>query len=139
MALANADHDDDFDSNEDDVVLFSRPVDSSSIVENAMDQVDRDRMYDSRSMTTMTTEYSHDVKVQKALARVSDAARHDLVPIGTARAIAKGRASYGLSQQQLATRLSMDVKKIAGIESGTAVFNADDVRRIRIFLGLKKF
>lgn len=127
---------------EEEIVLFGRPVtdEGSSIIEQAIDRALHDDVFGrpSKSATTTTTHFSRDVKINKALAAETDAARHKLVPIGTARAIAKGRAAFGLSQRQLATRLSMDVRTIADIESGTAVLNPHDVRRIRIFLGLPK-
>ena len=129
---------------EEEIVLFGRPVtdEGSSIIEQAIDRALHDDVFGrpskSATATTTTTHFSRDVKINKALAAETDAARHKLVPIGTARAIAKGRAAFGLSQRQLAARLSMDVRTIADIESGTAVLNPHDVRRIRIFLGLPK-
>jgi ribosome-binding protein aMBF1 (putative translation factor) len=117
---------------DDDIFVFGQPITST-----VCDDVD---FQDFRAKTTeASVTVTEDAKKKTILAKETDAARHKVVPIGIARAIAKGRLVVRMTQKQLSTRLNMDNKHLAAIESGTAIYNTSELHRIRIFLGLPKW
>ena len=120
------------DFKEDDILVFQQPTTA-----DPFGDVDVSHFMSKERVCTVTV--TEEAKVQIGLARQTDAARHKAVPIGIARAIARGRIAVNMTQKQLSTRLNMDNKLIAAIEAGTAVYNPSDLHRIRIFLGLPKW
>ena len=120
---------------DDDVTLFGQPIIDDPFSAAPSFDFDNSRKLEA-DMKIQTT---HDDKVKKVLARETDAARHKTVPNGIARALAKGRIAVSMTQRQLAARLNVDYKHIAAIEAGTAIYDAPEIRKMRLFLGLTKF
>lgn len=129
-------HDD--ESEDEDIASFGRPVEQdafSFVPGNAMNFVNSEKKLEQ----DVKIQNCHDDKIKTVLARETEAKRHEFVPSGVARALAKGRIAVAMTQRQLAARLNIDKNHVAAIESGTAVYDAQEIRRIRLFLGLPKF
>ena len=120
--------------NDDDIIEFGRPKLGDEFDWGIISKLSAPPALDEPKVN-MTDEAVQLTRI----ARETDAARHRKVPSTIAMAIARGRMTVGLTQKQLATRLSIDSKHIAAIEAGTAVYVASELQRIRRFLGLPKF
>ncbi len=120
------------DDDEEHIFQFERPVGVTAI-----DRVDFERFQ--AKVHVETTQLTHDAVIKQQLSKENDAQRHKTVPPSIARAIAKGRVSVGMTQKQLATRVNMDSARIAAIEAATAVYNSQELMKIRKFLGLPKW
>lgn len=126
------------DSDDDEFAKFGRPVLDDPFAHVPVGEklfANADKSLEQEA----TVQNSHEDKLKNVLSRETDAKRNELVPSGIARALAKGRVAVAMTQRQLATRLNIDRNHLAAIEAGTAVFDAQEIRRIRLFLGLPKF
>lgn len=61
---------------------------------------------------------------------------HKKVPSNVGKDIVTARCARKLTQQALANSLNMNVKDIAEIESGRAIYNGQQLSKIKRFLGL---
>ena len=64
----------------------------------------------------------------------NDELKHDKINLELRQNIQKGRSSKGLTQKQLANSINMPLQKIQEIESGKAIYNGNDINRIKRFL-----
>ena len=67
----------------------------------------------------------------------NDILKHDKITLELRQNIQKGRGSKGLTQKQLANNINMPLQKIQEIESGKAIYNGQDINRIKRFLKIK--
>ena len=121
----------DDDVDDDEIVQFERPN------ADEFGGIDFERFQAKGQVETR--ELTHDAVVKQQLSKETDAQRHKVVPVSIARAIAKGRVAVGLTQKQLATRVNMDSSRVAAIEAATAVYDGQELLKIRRFLGLPKW
>jgi ribosome-binding protein aMBF1 (putative translation factor) len=67
----------------------------------------------------------------------NDILKHDKITLELRQNIQKGRGIKGLTQKQLANNINMPLQKIQEIESGKAIYNGQDINRIKRFLKIK--
>ena len=67
----------------------------------------------------------------------NDELKHDKITNELRVKIQQGRSSKGLTQKQLANNINMPLQKIQEIESGKAIYNAQDINKIKRFLKIK--
>lgn len=75
------------------------------------------------------------INVQKLDAETEDF-HHKKVPTNVGKDIVTARCAKKMTQQSLANSLNMNVKDIADIESGRAIYNGQQLSKIKRFLGL---
>ena len=67
----------------------------------------------------------------------NDELKHDKITNELRVKIQQGRSSKGFTQKQFANNLSMSLQKIQEIENGKAIYNAQDINKIKRFLKIK--
>ena len=67
----------------------------------------------------------------------NDELKHDKITNVLRVKIQQGRSSKSLTQKQLANNINMPLQKIQEIESGKAIYNAQDINKIKRFLKIK--
>ena len=67
----------------------------------------------------------------------NDELKHDKITLELRQNIQKGRSSKGLTQKQLANSINMPLQKIQEIESGKAIYNGNNINKIKRFLKIQ--
>ena len=66
----------------------------------------------------------------------NDELKHDKITKELRIKIQQGRTSKGLTQKQLANSINIPLQKIIEIENGKAIYNAQDINKIKRYLGI---